>query len=59
MDPIVALLIGLVVGIALGALIGWLAGRFLGLSRRAAGAVATDPAVLEAQHLAAVAEIRA
>ena len=59
MDPIVALLIGLVVGIALGALIGWLAGRFLGLSRRAAGAVATDPAVLDAQHLAAVAEIRA
>lgn len=55
MDPIVALLIGLVVGIALGALIGWLLGR----SRRAAGAVATDPAVLEAQHLAAVAEIRA
>jgi DNA recombination protein RmuC len=59
MDPIVALLIGLVVGIALGSLIGWLLGRFLGLSRRAAGAVATDPAVLEAQHLAAVAEIRA
>lgn len=52
MDPILALLLGLVVGIILGALIGVLVAR----SRRQQGA---DPAVLEAQHAAVVAEVRA
>jgi DNA recombination protein RmuC len=55
MDPIVALLIGLVVGVLLGGLIGLLLGR----SRRQTAAVGEDPAVLEARHATALAEIRA
>ncbi|MFM9877391.1 MAG: DNA recombination protein RmuC [Rhodoglobus sp.] len=51
MDPIIALLVGLAAGAALGAVIGLLAGR-----RRATG---TDPAVIEARHAAALAQLRA
>ena len=54
MDPIVALLLGLAVGVILGAVIGVLVAR----SRRASTAVDADPAVLEARHAAAVAELR-
>jgi DNA recombination protein RmuC len=50
----IALLIGLAVGVVLGGLIGALVVR----SRRATGAVDADPAVLEARHAAAVAELR-
>jgi DNA recombination protein RmuC len=55
MDPVVALIIGLVVGVILGAVIGLLVGR----SRRATTDSGTNPAVLEAQHTAALAEVRA
>jgi DNA recombination protein RmuC len=60
MDPISALLLGLLVGVALGAIIGVLFGR----TRGATGAVgddpaAIDPAVLEARHATALAEVRA
>lgn len=54
MDPILALLLGLVVGVALGGVIGVLVAR----SRRAGQAVDLDPAVLQARHEAAVAELR-
>jgi DNA recombination protein RmuC len=55
MDPVVALIIGLVVGAALGVVIGLLLGR----SRRAAEATGENPAVLDARHAAALAEVRA
>ena len=55
MDPIVALLIGLIIGVILGAVIGLLVGR----SRRTSAAIGEDPAVLEARHATALAEIRA
>jgi DNA recombination protein RmuC len=54
MDPILALLLGLLVGVALGGVIGLLVAR----TRRAGTAVDTDPAVLQARHDAAVAELR-
>lgn len=54
MDPILALLLGLVVGVALGGVIGLLVAR----TRRAGQAVDLDPAVLQARHDAAVAELR-
>jgi len=57
MDPIIALLLGLLVGVLLGAVIGLLIAR----SRRAAepaGPVAEDPALIEARHQAALAEVR-
>jgi DNA recombination protein RmuC len=54
MDPILALLLGLVVGVALGGVIGVLVAR----SRRAGQAVDLDPAVLQARHEVAVAELR-
>jgi len=55
MDPILALLIGLIVGAILGGVIGALAGRV----RRASTVTGEDPAVLEARHQAAIAELRA
>ena len=55
MDPVVALVIGLVVGIVIGAVIGLLIGR----SRRAVEATGENPAVVEARHAAALAEVRA
>lgn len=54
MDPILALLAGLALGLALGALVGLLIAR----TRRAGASVSSDPAVLEARHAAAVAELR-
>ncbi len=51
MDPIVALLIGVAVGALLGVVIGALIAK-----TRSGGA---DPAVLEAQHAAAIAQLRA
>ena len=55
MDPVVALIIGLVVGVVLGVIIGLLVGR----SRRSAGSAEESPAVLEARHATALAEVRA
>ena len=55
MDPVVALIIGLVVGVVLGAVIGLLIGR----SRKAPAETGPNPALLEAQHSAAIAEVRA
>ncbi len=55
MDPVVALIIGLAVGAVLGIVIGLLLGR----SRRASAAAGENPAVLEARHAAALAEVRA
>ena len=55
MDPLVSLLIGAVAGLVLGALIGWLVARLAGRDRDER----EDPAVLEARHQAAVAELRA
>lgn len=52
MDPNIALLVGLAAGVVLGGVIGLLVAR----SRRTAG---VDPAVLEAQHAAVVADVRA
>ena len=54
MDPIVALLIGLVAGVVLGAIIGLLVAR----SRAQSAAPAVDVALLEAQHGAALAQLR-
>lgn len=53
MDPMLALIIGIGAGLALGAVIGWLIGRL----RRTAGG-ADDPAVLQARHETALAELR-
>jgi DNA recombination protein RmuC len=55
MDPIVPLLIGLLVGVALGTVIGMLVAR----TRAQSGATAVDLALVEAQHSAAIAQIRA
>jgi len=55
MDPVVALIIGLIVGAVLGAVIGLLLAR----SRAASGAISENPAVLEAQHAAAISQVRA
>jgi len=55
MDPVVALVIGLVVGAVLGAVIGLLLGR----ARRASATTSENPAVLDARHAAALAEVRA
>jgi DNA recombination protein RmuC len=55
MDPIVSLLIGLAVGVALGIVIGLLVAR----SRAGVGVVAVDPALAEARHAAAIAQLRA
>jgi DNA recombination protein RmuC len=55
MDPVVALVIGLVVGAVLGAVIGLLLGR----ARHAAATTSENPAVLDARHAAALAEVRA
>jgi len=49
------LLIGLVIGVLLGAVIGLLVGR----ARRANGTAVEDPAIVEARHAAALAELRA
>ena len=55
MDPVVALIIGLAVGAVLGVVIGLLIGR----TRRASATAGENPAVLEAQHAAALSEVRA
>jgi len=55
MDPVVALVIGLVVGAVLGAAIGLLLGR----ARHATATTSENPAVLDARHAAALAEVRA
>jgi DNA recombination protein RmuC len=56
MDSLTSLILGLAIGIVLGGLIGWLLAR----SRRGAGGTsATDPALLDAQHAAALSELRA
>src|SRR5476649_2796839 len=55
MDPVVALIIGLAVGALLGVVIGLLIGR----ARRASAVAGENPAVLEAQHAAALSEVRA
>ncbi|HEU4849144.1 MAG TPA: DNA recombination protein RmuC [Terrimesophilobacter sp.] len=54
MDPLLSLLIGIGSGLVLGAVIGWLIGR---LRRTAEGG--DDPAVLQARHETALAELRA
>ena len=54
MDVLLPLLIGLAIGLALGGLVGALVVR----ARATAGTVDADPAVLEARHAAAVAELR-
>ena len=53
MDPMLALIIGIGVGLVLGALIGWLLGRL-----RHTAAAGADPAVLQARHETALAELR-
>jgi DNA recombination protein RmuC len=55
MDPIVALLIGLGAGVLLGAVIGMLVAR----SRATVVSEEASPALLEARHSAAIADIRA
>jgi DNA recombination protein RmuC len=55
MNSTVSLIIGLVIGVVLGAVIGLLVAR----SRRTPETVAENPAVVEAKHLAAIAELRA
>jgi DNA recombination protein RmuC len=55
MDALTPLILGLAIGIVLGGLIGWLLAR----SRRVAGATGLDPALAEAQHAAALSELRA
>lgn len=52
MDPLLTLLIGLGTGLVIGALLGLVAARLL-------RGAAADPALLEARHAAAVAEVRA
>lgn len=54
MDPILSLLLGLLVGVVLGGVIGVLVGRV----RARTAATGEDPAVLEARHQAAIAELR-
>jgi DNA recombination protein RmuC len=55
MDPIVALLIGLAAGVILGAIIGLLVGRSRGASRSAE----SNPALVEARHREALAQLKA
>jgi DNA recombination protein RmuC len=55
MDPVVALIIGLVVGIVIGAAIGVLLGR----ARRTTAIAGENPALVEAQHARALADVRA
>ena len=55
MDPIVALLIGLAAGVVLGGVIGLLVAR----ARSTARSTGVDPAVIEARHAQALAELRA
>ena len=55
MDPVVALIIGIAVGAVLGIVIGVLFGR----SRRDTTVAGENPAVLEARHAVALAEVRA
>jgi len=59
MDPILALLLGLLVGVALGAVIGMLFGRSRSAAQTVADPTVVDPAVLEARHATAIAEVRA
>ena len=54
MDPLIALLIGLLIGIVIGVVIGLLVGR-----SRGAAVGGENPAVVEALHAAALAEVRA
>jgi len=54
MDPLIALLIGLAAGLVLGAIIGVLASR---ARRDSAGSI--DPAVVDARHQTALAELKA
>jgi DNA recombination protein RmuC len=56
MDSLTSLILGLALGIVLGVLIGWLFARS---RREGAGAPAIDPALLDAQHAAALFELRA
>jgi DNA recombination protein RmuC len=56
MDSLTSLILGLALGIVLGVLIGWLLARS---RREGAGASAIDPALLDAQHAAALLELRA
>jgi DNA recombination protein RmuC len=55
MDPLLALLLGLVIGLLIGALVGLLLGR----ARRATTVTGENPAIVEARHAAALAEVRA
>jgi DNA recombination protein RmuC len=55
MDALGGLLLGLAVGVVLGAVIGLLGAR----ARHASTATAEDPALVEARHSAAIAELRA
>lgn len=57
MDPLVALLVGLTVGVLLGALIGALVVRARVATTAATRPADIDPALLEARHAAAVAEL--
>ncbi len=54
MDPMLALIIGIGAGLVLGAIIGWLVGR---LRRTVDGG--DDPAVIQARHETALAQVRA
>lgn len=53
MDPMLALIIGIGAGLVLGAIIGWLLGRL-----RRSVASGDDPAVIQARHETALAELR-
>ncbi|CAN5280106.1 DNA recombination protein RmuC [soil metagenome] len=55
MDPIVSLLIGLAAGVLLGVIVGMLVARLRGQS----GSAGVDPALLEARHAAALAQLQA
>ena len=58
MDPVIVLLIGLVVGVALGGLVGWLL-RGAAPVQEVEVEVGEDPALVEARHQHALAEVRA
>lgn len=54
MDPLLALILGIGAGLVLGAVIGWLVGRL-----RRSGAHSDDPAIIQARHETALAQLRA
>lgn len=57
MDPFTALIVGLVVGVVLGIVMGAIIGLLVARSRTSAAG--SEPALLEARHATAIAEVRA